>query len=240
MKIKHILFNFLPKFLKNEILDYLRRNHSLKTYDITQLENPVFESSIASFDYYKCIFVHIPKNAGLSVSYTLFGNTGGSHRKIINYKKIFSKRTFNSYYKFSFVRNPWDRLVSTYFFLKADGITKKDKLWSENNLGKYNDFNVFVSEWLTEENISNSLHFQHQHSFLENEKGEIKIDFIGRVENIEEDFETIVARLNINRSLKNTNKSKRKKDYKQYYNEESKAVVAKVYHKDIELFNYEF
>ena len=89
-------------------------------------------------------------------------------------------------------------------------------------------------------NINNSLHFQHQYCFLEDEKGTIAVDFIGRFENIEEDFKIITDKLNIKRTLKKTNTSKRKEDYRAYYNQETKAKVGIIYKRDIELFNYEF
>ncbi|MDP2685565.1 MAG: sulfotransferase family 2 domain-containing protein [bacterium] len=237
---KKIIKCLLPKNLETRLVILRKRKRQLKQYNPSKDLSPKFESSLAPLDYYKCIFVHIPKNAGLSVCYALFGNTGGSHRKIVDYKKIFSPKTFKTYYKFTFVRNPWDRLVSTFFFLKNGGLTEKDKIWAEKHIMSYDTFDAFVREWLTEENITNSLHFQHQHVFLEDEKGTIAVDFIGRFENIDEDFKTITEKLKINRILKKTNTSDRKKDYKVYYNEETKAIVAAIYEKDINLFDYKF
>ncbi|MAM28747.1 MAG: hypothetical protein CMC13_06960 [Flavobacteriaceae bacterium] len=240
MEIIKTILKLLPTKIEVILRDYQRRNRNIKAYDSSQVENPVFQSSIAALDYYQCIFVHIPKNAGLSVCYTLFGNTGGSHRKIVDYKKIFAPNTFKKYYKFTFVRNPWDRLVSTFFFLKNGGLTEKDSLWAEKHIIPFSTFDAFVKGWLTEENINNSLHFQHQHVFLEDEKGGVAVDFIGRFETIDEDFKIITKKLNIDRALTKTNTSKRKKDYKEYYNEETKQIVAKLYQKDIHLFNYNF
>lgn len=238
--MKQILKQLLPENIKKEYLDIRRRKNCLKHYDPNQIQNPIYQTSIAVLDYYRCIFIHIPKNAGLSVCYSLFGNTGGSHRKVMDYKELFSKRTFNNYYKFTFVRNPWDRLVSTYFFLKTGGLTEQDAAWTSDHLGHYEDFGSFVKEWVTEENISNSLHFQHQHIFLENEQGNIEVDFIGRFENLEVDFKVITKKLGINRNLMRTNTSNRDKDYRGYYDNETKAIVSKVYEKDIFRFNYEF
>ena len=237
---KKSIVSILPPKLEIILRDFQRRKRSNKIYDPSQVENPVFQSSIAALDYYKCIFIHIPKNAGLSVCYTLFGNTGGSHRKIVDYKKIFSPNTFNRYYKFTFVRNPWDRLVSTFFFLKNGGLTEKDRIWAEKNLAPFDTFDAFVKRWLTEENINSSLHFQPQYIFLEDEKGKIAVDFIGRFENINDDFKIITSKLKIDRSLTKTNTSKRKKEYIEYYDKETKKIVRDIYKRDIELFNYEF
>jgi len=240
MGLKNKIIKNLPQNFQILLKNFMRRNRRKKKYDPRQVDNPVFISSIAALDYYKCIFVHIPKNAGLSVTYTLFGNAGGSHRKIVDYKKVFSRSTFKRYYKFSFVRNPWDRVVSTFFFLKNGGLTEKDRVWAEKHLAPFGTFDAFVKGWLKEENINNSLHFQHQHVFLEDEKGKIAVDFIGRFENIDEDFKIITDKLGINRILKKTNTSQRKKNYRDYYDEETKEIVNEVYKKDIQLFNYGF
>lgn len=230
----------LPKGLRKELNDlrYLRRSRI--DYNPEQYKTPVFQSSFLPFYYYRCIFVHIPKNAGLSVSYTLFGNTGGSHRKIKHYKAKFAKTTFRKFFKFTFVRNPWDRVVSTYFFLKEGGITEKDAKWSEENLSRFENFEEFVREWLNNENANSSLHFQEQHLFLSDEEGNFPLDFIGRFENLEEDFKKVCSRLGIERDLDNKNSSNRKRDYKSYYSAETRAIVAKVYEKDIQMFNYAF
>ncbi|MFP4354891.1 MAG: sulfotransferase family 2 domain-containing protein [Phycisphaerae bacterium] len=73
------------------------------------------------FDKYRCIFVHIPKAAGVSVCQTLFGNLAGGHDTIEKYQKVFSWSDYKRYFKFTFVRNPWDRLASAYRFLRKGG-----------------------------------------------------------------------------------------------------------------------
>src|SRR5690606_40928304 len=93
MGVVKTILNLLPAKAEMILRDYQRRKRSAEVYDPSQIENPVFQSSIAALDYYKCIFVHIPKNAGLSVCYTLFGNTGGSHRKIVDYQKILDRKS---------------------------------------------------------------------------------------------------------------------------------------------------
>lgn len=240
MIFKKIVISLLPESVEKRLRKQLKLRRQIKAYNPDQYLNPQFQSSIAAFHYYRCIFVHIPKNAGISVSYALFGNTGGSHRKIRDYQKIFSRRKFKTFYKFTFVRNPWDRLVSTYFFLKQGGLTEKDKQWAEEHIMQYENFETFVLEWLTEENILNSLHFQPQHIFLEDKDGEFAIDFIGRFENLQEDFKKVTTKLNMERDLKKTNTSTRAKDYQSYYNSATAEKVKKIYDKDIQLFNYTF
>jgi len=54
------------------------------------------------FDRYQCIFVHIPKTAGVSICRSLFENLAGGHTTIAKYQIIFSKKEFDRYFKFTF------------------------------------------------------------------------------------------------------------------------------------------
>ncbi|MFO8053169.1 MAG: sulfotransferase family 2 domain-containing protein [Candidatus Omnitrophota bacterium] len=72
---------------------------------------------------YKFIFLHIPKTAGSSVAATLKRNLNKNdlllcpHTKAVRLK-LTAKDKWKDYFKFTFVRNPWDRMVSAYFFLR--------------------------------------------------------------------------------------------------------------------------
>jgi hypothetical protein len=98
-------------------------------YRIMELRGRGVYSDFA--DEFQCIFIHIPKTAGTSVARTLFGQ-GSRHVPYFEYEKV-NGRKFNRYFKFAFVRNSWDRLVSTYFFLKKGGLNDMDRLWAEEN-----------------------------------------------------------------------------------------------------------
>ena len=144
MGYKHFFLQLLPKTTQAYLEDYYRRKKNCEIYDPEQYLSPKFESSFAPLDYYRCIFVHIPKNAGLSVCYTLFGNTGGSHRKITSYQKLFHPKTFASYFKFTFVRNPWDRFISLWFKFKEEPILQ-NQFNTLYELSSYCDFDDMES-----------------------------------------------------------------------------------------------
>ena len=198
--------------------------------------------SLAAFDKHKCIFVHIPKCAGLSVVQSLFGNSGGGHKTIVQYQLIFSLSEFSTYFKFTFVRNPWDRLVSAFTFLKQGGLTEHDRAWAAKNLNSYPDFKSFVVNWVSVRNIYSYYHFIPQHEFLLDPKTHaISVDFIGKFEALERDFEKICKRLDISASLSKQNRTiGREAEYRTYYDPQTRNIVANVYQKDIELFGYAF
>ncbi len=125
------------------------------------------QHSYRPYDQHKCIFVHVPKSAGISVSMSLFGNLSGGHVPIRTYSLVFNKVEFDNYFKFAFVRNPWDRVASGYFYLRdgsglsafsADpGLLERSKAI----LNAYPDFDSFVRGWINKENVAGFFVFGH-------------------------------------------------------------------------------
>jgi hypothetical protein len=197
--------------------------------------------SLKAFDTYKCIFVHIPKCAGISLGRAMFGDYTGNHMNIATYQLIFSKSEFESYFKFAFVRNSWDRLVSAYHFLKGGGFAKRDREWASANLYKFEDFEDFVKRWITPENVLTWEHFKPQHRYVCDPNGKLQVDYVGRFENINNDFDYICSQLGIKANLPHDNRtSEKRKQYHSYYSDETREIVAGVYKKDIEMFGFRF
>jgi len=154
-----------------------------------------------------------------------------------------------NYFKFSFVRNPWDRVVSLYFYLKerkefdSDIDFKKwlsikfNKPWLSRDISTIiRDFNlkrINGGRMGTPAELS-------QVGWLSDIDSNFCMDFVGRFENLQEDFNTICDKIGIPRQqLPHHNKSKHK-HYTEYYNDETREIVAEKHAKDIEYFGYEF
>jgi hypothetical protein len=194
--------------------------------------------SLKSYDEHKCIFVHITKTAGTSVAKSLFGYLP-YHYTAVDYRAIYGKKTFNEYYKFAFVRNPWDRLYSAYRYLKAGGWNDEDKQWAETHLSRFSSFNEFVRHWLTKENINKHKHFWPQRRFICDSRNRLLIDYLAYFETLHEDYDVIKSRLQIDTEIGRHNVNPGE-TYKEAYDYKSKMIVADVYSEDIALFGYDF
>ena len=185
------------------------------------------------------IFIHIPKTAGMSMSTVLGDSRWMPHRRAVQYRQA-NPRKFRNFYKFSFVRNPWDRAVSSYNFLSRGG-TAATRGWEHEILRQRSatvgdlSFEAFIVERLAE--CTEELHFRPQHSFV-CENGVNLMDFTGRYENLAEDFARVAGVLGIETPLPRVNASA-KRDWRQYYSPELINIVGDIYAEDIELFGYQ-
>lgn len=204
--------------------------------------NGEVEFAFGPFDEHKCIFIHIPKCAGISVSRGLFGGLAGTHNAIKTFQLVYSEAELNRYLKFAFVRNPWDRLHSAYEFLRQGGITLQDKAWAESNMTRFADFKQFVREWVNPVNVGSWQHFKPQYRFITDPAGNMPIDYLGYFENIEADFNNIASILGVKASLPHHNGQARRREvpYQAHYDAETREIVASVYKRDIELLGYDF
>jgi chondroitin 4-sulfotransferase 11 len=187
---------------------------------------------------HKFIFIHIPKTGGTSIEKVFKKDVGGAfeRERTIKYKhqnakgmqKLFPIE-WGEYFKFALVRNPFDLLVSRYFWSRDVQQLEsfKEKSFSEYIIAvNYHK----LPEWTIP---------KCQYNYL-SVNGEVAMDFIGRFENLQEDFNTIWDKIGIPRQeIPHVNKSKHK-HYTEYYNEETKQIVAEKYAKDIEYFGYKF
>jgi len=182
----------------------------------------------------KPLFIHIPKAGGTSIIEIIRkynkDHPEGGHIKATTYPKEYR----DSCFVFSFVRNPYDRLSSAHKYLTGGYGNKADvKFGKTLSL----DFKYFVKHQL-----KNNMNWQHFLTmvYLLNDD----IDFIGKVENFQQDFDIICDKIGIpQQQLPHINKSNHKsnhKHYTEYYDDETRQTVSEIYAEDIERFGYKF
>jgi len=137
-------------------------------------------------------------------------------------KAYIDEKIWNEYYKFSFERNPWDRQVSLFNYKNRNKIIKNS---FEGSLRKrrssyINNYDLYSIE------------------------GDIALDFIGKYENLEEDFQTISRNIGLDAEMilpvTNVSKTSTTKPYREYYTEQTRQLMAEWYRREIDLFGYEF
>ena len=217
--------NILPTLVQQRIDIY--RGES-------QIFRPCFQST-------KSIFIHVPKAAGTSISRAIYGRNIG-HMKALDYQKI-SKREYRRYFSFAIVRNPWDRVVSAYNFVKQGGTSLVQPLPNPVYASPYfESFDAFVTDWLPNAELgAEDVVFEPQWHYVSDKKGEIIVNYIGKIENISQCLVEISQQLGMDIEMKNLNRSNRNlTNYREYYNKNTIKIVQKIYEKDIAMFDYEF
>jgi hypothetical protein len=208
---------------------------------------------------YKCIFVEVPKTGSTSIR-SLLGVPPKPHMNICQMKyelenywthhggiknrvmaslyllltpqrraKI-GETLFHRYFKFGFVRNPWDRVVSLYE--RREGMQLREKM----------SFEKFVS-WmsLASSTCIHPMPHRNQLDWFVDPHGNVAVDFIGRFEQLESHWKLICRRLGIDEPLPHNNRNPgRTRHYTDYYNAETREIIARRFRVDIEYFEYSF
>lgn len=240
--MKQSVLELLPSgvYLRLKHWDY-RRKHQPRFEELQKMRIAATEEgySYKPFDDTRSIFVHIPKCAGVAINRTIFGNLAGGHTTLDEYLNIFEPERIASYFKFTVVRNPWDRVVSAYFFLKSGGIGQEDHTGFRKEFGDSPGFNDFVRNWVNKTNIWRWHQFRPQYHYMLEKRGKVHLDFVAFLENIDSDFAHIVDRIGLGCTLSKSNKSDHS-SYMDYYDEESRNIVADAYAEDIRMLGYTF
>ena len=211
----------------------------------------------------KCVFVHVPKCAGQSIERFFLQRLGLdwdrraplllrpndnadlgpprlAHLKAGDYveKKWLTRQQFDSYFKFTFVRNPWDRTASFYRFLGYD---------------RRCSFSRFVRYHLPRLLERKHWFLCPQVDYLFDHEDRLLVDFVGRFEQLDADFRLVCERLGIpEATLPHVNDSRsgiqdltrwlrrRPRPYRDMFDSRSRTIVARVYGADIDAFKYGF
>jgi len=224
---------------------------------------PIFNSK-------KAIFVRVPKTASKSMHVSLnnAGETGGAgpiHEKMITIKDRIRKDMYEEYFKFAFVRNPWDWFLSW--------ITYKQTL--PKHTARNFDFNKWLEEIDEIRTVRGGNYWKpgidfvfykpddtpvgcsfgscraktrgeciclvrdQQHHFICDKDKNLMVDFVGRFESIKDDWSYITSKLNIESELVHINKSNHK-SYREVYTDKTAEIVYNLFKEDIDMFGYEF
>ena len=188
-----------------------------------------------------CIFVHVPKVAGTSINKALYGRTLG-HYSAQEIRAKFPK-LYERCFVFSFVRNPWDRVLSAYRFAvrgRTESMGMRNP--SQYQIPEFESFERFLIEWLSRRDITQLDYiFQPQHKFVNDEHGARIVDFVGHFENINSDIAVVEKRLGITIALPRANVTGNFPEYvSAYKSQEMIDLVAQIYQEDICTLKYEF
>lgn len=224
---------------------------------------------------YKILFIEIPKTASTVVGSALNNILG--KKNVLHILDRFDNTKYNhvyrhcpinnafldfpeskEYFKFCFVRNPWDKMVSMWRYMERHTFLsyvnsksftgfarRKYSFWDKNsgsNLNEYVEINKLIPDKLTFDafllyifDSEMKVIFESGSSFSKN------ADFIGKYENLKNDFDFICDKLKLPRTnLDVANKSDRNKDYRVYYNNRTRDLVGDAFSEDIINFNYSF
>jgi len=199
---------------------------------------------------HKFIFIHINKCGGTTLD-TLIPKSkfpSGVHNDASWYMLNFPQK-FNSYFKFTTVRNPWAKAVSFYYYHVGRNWNLNWD-WDVTNAPTFKEFVKITSSYTkqkqesifqnTQSPCTYSKRMSNQLDWITDENGDILVDYIMRLETLQEDFDIVCDKIGIPRQkLPCKNKSKHK-HYTEYYDDETRALTAEKYARDIEYFGYEF
>lgn len=211
---------------------------------------------------HRFIFIHVGKSAGLSIRdalvpycaepekfkmrrpprmkgdqpnpmYTVW-ETLLLHPSCLQVKRELPPDIFDGFYKFGFVRNPWDILVSVYHFMLRDPAIPRHA-----EVKALAGFDAFL-EWAVAEAAPFPKGITKlQSDMLTDADGKLLVDFIGYYEALHDDFALICRHAGIDASLPHLNRSQHR-DYRSYYNDYTRALVETHFRRDIDLFGYTF
>lgn len=194
-----------------------------------RINSPLHQGKHGTF-----IFIHINKTAGTSIIDVI----GKPFRKHLTAKEIINvigQKKWDAAYKFTVIRNPWDKVVSQY--------KHNIKVNSSNMANKKISFKDWVGctygEPKDEFYYARPQMFYPQVDWLKNRQGKIDIDKIIRFENLNSGINEVFESLSIDRKLPHLNRTP-KTSYRDFYDDESRQIIADWFHEDIREFRYIF
>jgi len=189
-------------------------------------------------------FIHVPKTAGVSILDALnesIRSLGLPEERSTEWQIRGTYGTYHSRasepsvreenwpaavdFSFAFIRNPWDRFVSSYVYL-----SEKQNDEYEEQIKPFKSFKDFAMNGSID-----SLHFRPQTYWIDSQ-----VDFVGRFEKLQSHFDGLCKNIGLQpTTLKRKNETTHK-HYSEYYDKESMDAVADKYSDDVQLLGYKF
>lgn len=178
-------------------------------------------------------FIHINKTGGSSIEAAL--SLAFRHKTALELQAEMGERRWGRCYRFTIVRNPWDKVVSQYHHRKRnDHITRTG--------ASVPDFNRWVTLTYGEQDpafYNNPKMFMPQRDWMCDQQGEVLVDFVGRFETLEQDFHTVCRTIGRTATLPHLKQSSRS-DFRPLYDDESAAIIGDWFAADVTSFDYRF
>ncbi|MFO1486921.1 MAG: sulfotransferase family 2 domain-containing protein [Verrucomicrobiota bacterium] len=206
----------------------------------------------------KFVFVHVHKTAGLSLEQVLqrrFPTAKTHHSRHLHARLVIrevGRERWDACYRFAFVRNPWDRLVSWYsmileakkklkFFQRFSRHPFPNEIWNYavRNSRDFESFLTNCTAVINDHGCDKSFAYN-QLDYLTDDDGKLAVNFVGRFENLAADVDVVFRQLGIpEEKLPRINSSKHT-HYSEWYNPRTRDLVAERFARDIETFGYRF
>ena len=189
-----------------------------------------------------CIFIHIPKCAGTAVQKSLFGDTYFGHQTIRQYQVALPISVYRRAWKFTITRDPWERLVSAWRFLKAGGYhINVDEVYFRENLSQFPTFDHFVNDWLVYQDVNHCgcVHFKTQLHYIQDFNGKIAMDHIVKLSDLPYEYPKLRNRFSGGELIvDNQTKADSVEPQSYFACNETFNNVASIYAKDIKVLGY--
>jgi hypothetical protein len=189
-------------------------------------------------DNSKSVFVHIPKNAGSTVSKTFFNtNVYLGHYKWWFYQACL-KEKYEDYFSFAFKRDPYTRLVSAYSYIKRGGNSLNDKNFYSANSAKFKSFDIFVSQLEKDINMRSWVHFQPQTDFIFDHSDKLRIKHLASFESFNEEMKKIEKIIPAVNEISHQKKGNNSGPEQLLTNDKTINIIRDIYARDFQLLGY--
>lgn len=200
----------------------------LAAFSISSLEAKLSNYNLTISDSHRFVWFRVAKVGTRSILYVL--NENQVPLDVNDYQVPYNPKDYVGYYKFAFVRNPWERVVSCY----CNKVLSKGHPAFKECFDK--GFEYFIDFIKKQDLRSADAHIRLQTSLIPVDE----MDFIGRMENFEDDLLYVMDCLGLEHTHIPRSNVTSHEHYSSYYTEKTRKIIAEKYKRDIKTFGYTF